>query len=157
MQFAVFDSPEFMEAAAAVDEVTERECDFEELAMTAVDYGYEDLPEERGQQIYRLAMVNEGEELHEAAILRVDDEDTEASTLVEQLEQLPDDQFEQQASFIGIAFAAPGEETSTYVEFTEPGRYIVVCFIPEGTTAPDTEGTGPPHYTLGMVDEFVVQ
>jgi hypothetical protein len=32
----------------------------------------------------------------------------------------------------------------------------VVDFLPQGTTGIGTPGSGPPHYTLGMVDEFAV-
>ena len=51
---------------------------------------------------------------------------------------------------------------------TEPGRYLVACFIPQGADAdaylnappsdgpPEVEG-GPPHFTLGMHTEFTVE
>ncbi len=55
----------------------------------------------------------------------------------------------------GTAFATPGAADTIFVRMDDPGRWAAVCFIPEGTTV-DAEGTGPPHFTLGMVGEFAV-
>ena len=44
------------------------------------------------------------------------------------------------------------------VVFTDlqPGEYIALCFIPEGSKDENTEGQGPPHFTKGMRMEFSV-
>ena len=55
----------------------------------------------------------------------------------------------------GAAFAAPDESDTTFMRL-EAGRYGGACFIPQGTTH-DTEGSGPPHFTLGMFAEFTVE
>ena len=54
-----------------------------------------------------------------------------------------------------MARSPPGESDTTFMEL-EPGRYAAVCFIPQGTTQ-DTEGSGPPHHTLGMLGELTVE
>jgi hypothetical protein len=38
----------------------------------------------------------------------------------------------------------------------DAGRYGAACFIPQGTTH-STEGSGPPHFTLGMFAEFTAE
>lgn len=46
---------------------------------------------------------------------------------------------------------------------SEPGRYIILCTFPKGTTAEDVANAqGPlqgehPHYEFGMVDEITIQ
>ena len=37
----------------------------------------------------------------------------------------------------------------------EPGTYVALCTIPQGTIGHDL-GDGPPHFTLGMAHELTV-
>lgn len=43
----------------------------------------------------------------------------------------------------------PGETQSLTVDVLEPGKYVMVCFLP-------TEGEGVPHFAKGMVNELEV-
>ena len=56
---------------------------------------------------------------------------------------------------LGLAQADPGQTDTVFVRLT-PGRHGVVDFLPQGTSSTATPGGGPPHYTLGMLDEFSV-
>ena len=62
----------------------------------------------------------------------------------------------------GASFAAPGESDTLFVDL-EPGRYVIVCFLPVGATPDNMEALesgelqGPPHFTEGMVEEFTVE
>jgi hypothetical protein len=49
---------------------------------------------------------------------------------------------------------APGETNRAWVfiEPLEPGRYAMVCFLPDTSAGPD----GPPHAFQGMVEEFTI-
>ncbi len=51
----------------------------------------------------------------------------------------------------------PTGEGSDGIELT-PGNYVLVCFIPEGTTDMNTKPAknAQPHAALGMVQEFTV-
>ena len=80
---------------------------------------------------------------------------------------LPEDEAFSKVGFIGVAMAGPGEAAAEAVSATEPGQYLMVCFIPQGTMsipsqAPDASGPptglgdGPPHFTLGMAQEFTI-
>jgi hypothetical protein len=53
------------------------------------------------------------------------------------------------------AFAAPGESTGSVVNLSA-GRWVYACFVPGGTTTPDTPGSGPPHAMGGMYGEITV-
>lgn len=147
-------------AAAAAGETVE---------ITAVDYGFEGVPDsvETGTE---LTLTNDSEdEVHEMVVLRVDDDETRP---LEELLQLPDEEAEQVTTFAGVSVALPGDQGVTPegpVVLSEPGRYVMLCFIPTGadpdayrqaiegdaTDAPQVEG-GPPHVAEGMVAEFEV-
>ena len=80
--------------------------------------------------------------------------------------QLPQDQVQGLVEDIGFAYAEPGQTATDVVTAGEPGDYLMICFIPAGTTSlpsidPNASeapslGTGAPHFTLGMLQEFTV-
>ncbi len=79
---------------------------------------------------------------------------------MDELLALPEDEAESKVEFRGAAFAAPGEHDVTFAQL-EPGRYVMLCFIPTGTTSMEmldgeTPPDGAPHFTQGMVHEFEV-
>lgn len=185
---ASIESPEFFEADAALDEYAYGNCDLEnKVDIAAVNYAFQDLPDEIDSGQVALRMDNQGEEVHEAVVLRIDDE-TDLS--VEELLELPEEEGEELAEFKGVAFAAPGDQGYAVMDL-EPGRYAFVCFIPVGTETLDqlfeafaaeeeeaegAEGEGeqgedagqegeageeqegpPPHFTQGMFAEVTVQ
>jgi hypothetical protein len=156
-QDAVFGSPEFIEAADEVDTQTDAQCDFEQLSITSVDYEFEGVPDEVPEGIVSLELQNDGEEVHEALIFRANDEETPLDDLVTELLALGEEESASAVTFTGAAFAPPGESSDGIFRITEPGRYLVLCFVSEGTTDLETEGSGPPHAQLGMAAEFTVE
>lgn len=48
------------------------------------------------------------------------------------------------------AFVAPGQDVTLSAANLTPGHYGMVCFMPQ-------EGTGKPHFSLGMVNDFKVE
>lgn len=149
---ATLESPEFEEADAAMDEYMLAECGYDQVEAVGVDYAYEGLPDSLPAGTTAVTFTNEGQELHQIALARINDDVTMS---VEELVALPEEQAMTMVTFSGGAFAEPGASDTTFVEL-EPGRYAAVCFIPEGTTH-DTEGSGPPHTALGMLAEFTVE
>jgi hypothetical protein len=147
-----FEQPEFIEADNGIDEYMLAECGYEQLEATGVNYEYEGLPDTVPAGVVAVTFSNEGDELHEIGLARINDDVTQP---VEALLALPEEQILTMIEFKGAAFAAPGETDTTFVRL-EPGRYGAACMIPQGTTH-DTEGTGPPHFTLGMFAEFTVE
>jgi len=149
---SLFESAEFTDADAAIDEYMLAECGYEQLEATGVDYEYEGLPDTIQSGVVAITFHNEGEESHEIGLARVNDDVTMS---VEELLQLPEGEADTMIQFAGAAFAEPGESDTTFLRL-DPGRYGAVCFIPEGTTH-DAEGAGPPHFTLGMFAEFTAE
>ncbi len=147
-----FEQPEFIEADNGIDEYMLAECGYEQLEATGVNYEYEGLPETLPAGTVAVTFTNEGDELHEIGVARINDDVT---LPVEQVLAMPEEQVFSMITFTGAAFAAPGESDTTFLRM-EPGRYGAACFIPQGSTH-ETEGTGPPHFTLGMFAEFTVE
>jgi hypothetical protein len=149
---AALESPEYLETDAAIDEYMLTECGYEQLEATGVNYEYEGLPETLEAGTVAVTFTNEGTELHEIGMARINDDVTQP---LDQVLALPMEQLFSSITFTGAAFAAPGESDTVFLRL-EPGRYGVACFIPQGTTH-DTEGSGPPHFTLGMLAELTVE
>jgi hypothetical protein len=149
----VFEQPEYTEADAAIDEYMLAECGYEHIEATGVDYEYEGIPASIPSGVVAITFHNEGKELHEIGVARINDDVTQS---VEEVLALPPEQSETMFTFTGAAFAEPGGSDTVFLRLEEAGRYGAACFVPQGTTH-DTEGTGPPHFTLGMFAEFSVE
>lgn len=151
-----FESPEFTQATAAIDTYALGNCGFDEVAITGVEYEFQGVPAtiDAGQTAF--AFANEGSELHELAVFRIND-DAEGS--FEELLQLPEEEAMTMAMPVGFGFAPPSVSDSLFLDL-EPGRYGVVCFLPVGST-PDADeeavAENPPHFTEGMLAEFTVE
>ena len=112
------------------------------------------------------------EEFHEMAVMRLADDESRS---VEELLQLPPEEAMASMTFVGVAAGAPGQDATLVdgdLTLTEPGRYVMTCFIPvgadpavveeafnapEGDGPPPELGDGAPHAMEGMVGEFVVE
>ncbi|SDF81058.1 hypothetical protein SAMN05660662_3448 [Blastococcus aurantiacus] len=150
---SVLESAEFQEADDAIDEYMLGECGYEQIEATGVDYEYEGLPDTVPAGVVAVTFTNEGEEVHEIGIARVNDDVTEP---VEQLLTLPEEEVFSKLQVMGVTFASPGESETTFLRMDE-GRYGAACFIPEGTTHMEAMGSGAPHFTLGMFAEFTAE
>lgn len=153
-EFAAFETPEATMADDNIDSYMIDECGYEQIEVTAADFEYQGLPDTITPGTVAVTLVNEGEELHEIGIARVNDG---VELPIEEILALPEEEAMQNVEFKGAAFAAPGESDTVFLRLDQPGRYGALCFIPEGTTSEETEGTGPPHFTLGMVGEFTAE
>lgn len=140
------------------------------VAVSGSDYGF-DLGEDVavGDQ---LELTNASDaEFHEMVLFRIADSEERS---VDELLQLPEEESMASLTFMGVAGAAPGDDGEVVdgsLEVTEPGRYVLTCFIPEGADpdvvgeaffgadpadGPPDFGDGAPHAMLGMVREFTV-
>ncbi|MCA1671968.1 MAG: hypothetical protein LC799_07105 [Actinobacteria bacterium] len=81
-------------------------------------------------------LKNEGEEIHEIALLRINDDVTLSA---EELLVLPEEAMTK-ATAAGFGFAEIGKSSTSFIRL-EPGRYAVACFIPVGSKA-DRRATG---------------
>ncbi len=140
------------------------------VEVRAVDYGFEDLPEQvvAGSTF---TLVNQSSvELHELVAIRLPDDEQRS---VDDLVQLPPEELAQFFPLVETVIIAPPDGDGVVVEgagtLTEPGRYLVICAIPTGANpgeymaaAAEAEGGppevagGPPHLAMGMYGEIVV-
>lgn len=148
---SVFGSPEFTEADARVDQYMLDNCGYDQIETVASDYQFEGVPESIEGGTVAVTLTNEGEEIHEIALLRINDDVTLSA---EELLALPEEEAMTKAKPAGFGFAEIGQSSTSFIRL-EPGRYLVSCFIPVGSKA-GQEGDGPPHFTQGMFAELTV-
>lgn len=164
------------ETATATATETATEAAAETIEVTAIDYGYEGLPETIAAGT-TVTMVNSSDaEVHELVAVLLPEDETRS---VEELLALSE---EEQAAVMGdappalVLVAMPGTGVDENIlavgdgTLTQPGRYLVACFIPVGADpvafmeaaaaggdeAPEVEG-GAPHFTEGMFAEVTVE
>jgi uncharacterized cupredoxin-like copper-binding protein len=133
-----------------------------EITVTAVDFKFEGVPAEVASGT-AMRLTNQGQEVHEMVVVRKLPTTTQS---FEELLAMPEDEALKLVENIGVAFAEPGETSQEVVTTGEAGDYLMLCFIPAGTTSlpsmdPNASdapslGTGAPHFTLGMLQEFSV-
>ena len=139
-----------------------------DAAVTGVDYAFEVGDIAAGDAV---VLENASDvEAHEMVVMRVTDESTTMEDIEQALQQdgsEPPPDFLEQA---GFAFAMPGETSEQTVTFAQPGRYLLVCFIPQNmppdvvaqmmastsSEAPEVPSElaselGPPHALAGML------
>lgn len=147
---------------APADDGEDDEAEGDTLEVTGVEYEFQGLDDEV-EAGTELTFTNEGNEVHELALMRINDDETRS---IEELLQLPEEEAMQAVTFVGVSVAPPGEDGEIMegdLTVAEPGRYVAICFIPVGTTEmPEGPPEGgedgpPPHFTQGMVQEFTVQ
>jgi len=145
----------------------------ETVEVTAVDYGYEGLPDDPIASGTRLTLTNSStKELHElVAFLLPEDEERSA----EEIAKLPEAELGQlfagEPATVLLALPDGGDMIPAVGDgsVTEAGRYVVFCAIPVGADPqayldaaetsqgpPEVEG-GPPHFTQGMYGELTVE
>ncbi|MHA6784435.1 hypothetical protein ACVGOW_26080 [Pseudonocardia saturnea] len=149
--FSATETPEFATAQANVDAGTLAACDFDETKVTAVNFEYQGLPDSLPAGESAVTLTNEGEDLHEIVLARINDDVTLPA---EEVLALPMEEALASVQLVGIVVVPPGATDTVFVD-ASPGRYAVACFIPEGTTLAGP-GSGPPHFTLGMLKEITV-
>lgn len=156
------DFEEFQQAQESVIGWINDNCDVGTVDAVAVDYAYEDFPDTIDAGATSISLTNEGSELHEAVVLKLNDG---VELNAEELLALPEEEVLPQVTIMGAAFAEPGSAGQDIFDLSAPGDYVVVCFITVGTTAEalaEAEATGvepegPPHFTQGMFQEFTVE
>ena len=121
-----------------------------ELDVTALDFEFEGIPDEIPAGTAEVTFTNDGEEDHVLEVYRINDDST-----VEELLNMSEQEALEHLTEAGGVFAADGATDTGTLDIAEPGRYVAICPIPEGT-AGETQGTGPPHFVHGMVQEFEV-
>ena len=124
-------------------------CGYRRQDVTATEYAFAGAPASVTNGVTSFELANKGKEEHEISILRINDGVTESAA---DLMKLSQEEGEKKAKFIaGGDSAKPGDSSYTVTKFTEPGRYLMACFLPVG----GKEGQ-PTHASKGMFAEFKV-
>jgi hypothetical protein len=160
--FEVFDRPDVARASRTAHEFDLRNCGWEKIEVTAVNYSFGGVSNELKRGANSFELKNNATEHHEMVIFRKNDDTTET---FDQLLALPEEEAEKKVTFVAANDATPGEEGVYTVANLRSGQYAMVCFIPVGST-PEAEKAaeeakqeiqGPPHFTRGMKSEFTVR
>jgi hypothetical protein len=124
------------------------------VTITATEYqfGGTDALEAGGD--FAVTFENHGKELHELHVAKLADGETRSVD-----EIIADPSAEATTKAVGHSFACPGTAAPVAgVDLSDPGRYIVLCFIPTGARADtdpkDFDTLGEPHAMRGMVVEI---
>lgn len=126
-------------------------CPGEKSLVTATDYDFGGLSPQLKAGVNRFSLTNTGTEKHNLGILVKKPGVTQS---FDAILALPQEQAMSKADV--IAFVESPTRQSDYTSVDLPaGSYAVVCFVPKGSVG-DTEGDGPPHFTLGMKKELTV-
>lgn len=128
------------------------------VTVVATDYAFTGLPTSvpAGTE---LALDNQGSEVHELLIARKNPGITESW---DELLALPDAEAQEKVTILGPIFSDPGTAADGTILLEDEGEYIALCFVPQGMTAipsgsPSPDASfGPPHFMLGMRQEFTV-
>lgn len=160
--------------AATEDATTSEEgaAEGETVEITAVDYAFDGVPETVSAGT-ELTLTNASdEELHEMVVFRVDDDqDMSMDEIIQMAAEESDGPPPEWLTFSGVAVAMPGEDgfaPEGPVVLDEPGRYLLLCFIPTGADPAAFEeamasgeeppaDAGPPHVAEGMAAELTVE
>jgi plastocyanin len=150
------------------------------IEVSGVDYAFVGLPTSVPVGT-ELTFRNDGTEMHEMAVIHVLDE----TTPLEELMTMPEEESQALVEFVGFVSAMPGTSAEDSVTLDAPGRYVALCFIPQGMDPAAFEAAGvdltqvdentdpsdlppeaqelfaslesnPPHMALGMIQEFRV-
>ena len=149
-----FEDEEFGRNEEEVDQWVASNCGFETVAITAVDYAFEGVPETLPAGYTSFAFTNGGKEMHEMIMVRFKDE----SLGIKDLMKLSDKEAEEKLEFLGASFGPPGASDTETRELAA-GKYALLCFVPVGSTSEKAarKADGPPHVARGMSAEFTVE
>ncbi len=118
-------------------------CGWTKVDVHAEEYHFMGLPDTMKAGTYDFELTNAGKEFHVMVIA------TRKPGVTDSFDQLiADPSGESKVLTVGANGAEPGGSASIITKL-EPGEYLVLCPIPQGS-AGQTPGTGAPHFTLGM-------
>ncbi len=97
------------------------------IEVTGVDYAYVGLPTTVPAGT-TLTFKDEGTEVHEMIVVHILDE----TTPLEELLAMPPEETDSLSEDAGFLFALPGTSADGSVTLDTPGRYVALCFVPQG-------------------------
>ncbi len=149
-----FQNPNFGKTTARIDAYYFDNCKGQKGDVKALDYAYDGLKPTYSAGLTQFKMQNTGKEVHEMNIARLK---PGVKLTFAQILKLPESQADKYVVQVAGADPVPAGQSSYASADLTPGKYIAICFIPQGTTSLQKPGKGKPHFLLGMQKEFSVQ
>lgn len=153
---SALESPEVDAASETAHAYDVEHCGYQQVDVTAADYQFGDVEPEYAKGPISFELTNEGPEVHEMILLQINHEGS--SLTAEQILALPEDEALSKVDVVNaIGPVEPGSSDHMVADL-ENGRYIVACFLPEGSTSMQALETadGAPHASLGMFEVISV-
>jgi hypothetical protein len=151
-----FDEPAFVAAADEVHEHDVELCEWSTVTATSSDYAFTGMPATLSSGPLSIELVNDGPEVHELTVLRVDPDVT--APLAELM--MSEEAGAQALEFVTSTGPLEVGDSDYVMVNLEPGRYAVACFIPQGATSMEAlaqlASDAAPHAALGMIHELIV-
>jgi len=110
--------------------------------FAAHDYSFEG-PTELTAGWQNVTLTNEGAEVHHLQFARLND-DVTPEQFFETLAAEGEAALRLAVMNGGVGMIPPGQSAEVLVDFTQPGTYVLLCFLPNAE--------GVPHLALGMTD-----
>lgn len=153
--FSKLETPEVAAAEAQTHAYDLANCGWNKVDVTAAEYSFQGIPATLEQGTTSFELTNGGKELHEMTVLKKKEGVTE--TFDELLKIEDEAEAKKKVDEVASTFTPQGK-TDHAVGELEAGEYIVLCFIPVGTTSQEAAPpeNSPPHFTQGMKAEFKV-
>ena len=146
---SALESPEVAAASETAHAYDLAHCGYLEADVTASDYQFDDVELEYSKGPVSFELTNDGPEVHEMILLKVR---PQVSETAEELLALPQDEALSKVDVVNTIGPVEPGGTGQMVADLEPARYIVACFLPQGSTSMQALETadGAPHASLGM-------
>ena len=152
--FTAFETPEVSEADATAHAFDLENCGWQSVELATVDHAFEDFPDTVDAGVTSFDFTNEGEEVHELAVLRKSDGVTDTA---DELLAMDEAASADKVTLLGVGGPIAAGESQYLIVDLEPGDYIATSFVPVGMTSLDAPTEGAPQFTEGMVHEFTVE
>ncbi len=146
---SALESPEVAAASETAHAYDLAHCGYLEADVTASDYQFDDVELEYSKGPVSFELTNDGPEVHEMILLKVR---PQVSETAEEILALPQDEALSKVDVVNTIGPVEPGGTGQMVADLEPARYIVACFLPQGSTSMQALETadGAPHASLGM-------
>jgi hypothetical protein len=148
-----FEDPNFASNFNALQEYRYNSCGYRQLDVTGIEYEFQGLPKTVPAGEVAIRFTDNGAEFHELQVLRIKSKDS-----VKKLAGLSEKELAKKTEEIGGTFAEQGQTSYTIAELSKPGRYVVICHLPVGSTSEEAaEEAGKKHDTKSHAQEGMVQ
>jgi hypothetical protein len=124
------EDPNFEQNFNALQQYRYNSCGYQQLDATGIEYEFQGLPKTLPAGNVAIRFTDNGGEFHELEVLRVKSKDS-----AKKIAGLSEKELAKKTEAVGGTFAAQGQTTYTVADMSKPGRYVVICHLPVGSTS----------------------